>query len=106
MGNFDIHIPNWDILGDTDPGPLKEFYIHNRMHPEYKQFYNLAFGKVEKEELYNHADDPDMIRNLADDPDFMAVKSRLKKKLEDYLLQTKDPRAEGKSPWDEYRLDK
>ena len=106
MGNFDIRIPNWDILGDVDPGPLKEFYIKNKLHPDYQKYYNLAFGKVEGEELYNHEEDPDMIHNLAYDPDLIAIKGRLKKKLEDYLLQTKDPRAMGVSPWDEYRLDK
>ena len=35
MGNFDIRIPDWDILGDTDPGSLKEFYIRNHEHPKY-----------------------------------------------------------------------
>ncbi len=106
MGNFEIRIPNWDILGETDPGPLKEFYIRNREHPEYQYFYNLAFGKVEKEELYNHVDDPDMIHNLADNPEYLDVKEKLRKTLEAYLTETRDPRVKGNSPWDEYRLDK
>ena len=106
MGNFEIRIPNWDILGETDPGPLKEFYIRNREHPEYQYFYNLAFGKVEKEELYNHVDDPDMIHNLADNPEYLDVKEKLRKTLEAYLTETRDPRKKGNSPWDEYRLDK
>jgi hypothetical protein len=61
---------------------------------------------VEKEELYNHAEDSDMIHNLADNPDYRVVKRDLSKMLEDYMIQTRDPRAMGKSPWDEYRLDK
>jgi uncharacterized sulfatase len=106
MGNFDIRIPNWDILGDVDPGPLKEYYKENKEEQEFSWFYDLAFGKVEREELYNHEEDPDMINNLADNQDYLELKGRLRKKLEDYLLQTEDPRAMGSSPWDEYRLDK
>ncbi len=106
MGNFEIRIPNWDILGDTDPGPLKEYYILNREHPEFQYFYMLAFGKVDSEELYNQTEDPDMIHNLADSPDHFEIKESLRKQLEAYLTETGDPRAAGQSPWDEYRLDK
>jgi uncharacterized sulfatase len=106
LGNFDIRIPNWDILGDVDPGPLKEFYIRHKTHPDYQVYYDLAFGKVDGEELYNHAEDPDMIQNMADNPDFLVLKDSLRAMLDNYLHLTKDPRAEGKSPWDEYRLDK
>jgi len=106
MGNFDIHIPNWDILGDTDPGPLKEYYKENKEKPEFSRIYDLAFGKVPGEELYNHTQDPDMIHNLAYDPEYIELKGNLNQKLDDYLHQTDDPRAVGLSPWDEYRLDK
>lgn len=106
MGNFEIRIPNWDILGETDPGPLKEFYIQHRMDPEFQAYYQLAFGKVEKEELFNNVKDPDMVHNLAQNPDYQEVKKRLHDMLEDYLVQTKDPRSKGNSPWDNYRLDK
>lgn len=106
MGNFDIRIPNWDILGETDPGPTKEFIVQNRMDPDYQAYYDLGFGKVEKEELFNHVKDPDMMHNLAQNPEYLAVKQRLKLLLEEYLLETHDPRSEGKSPWDNYRLDK
>jgi len=106
MGNFEIRIPNWDILGDTDPGPLKEYIAQNRELPEFSWFYNLSFGKVGEEELYNQKDDPDMINNLAGSPDHKEVKESLRKLLEGYLIETGDPRAAGQSPWDAYRLDK
>lgn len=106
FGNYDIHIPNWDILGDVDPGPLKEFYKENRLHKEYVYYYDLAFGKVDTEELYNHLRDPDMVANLAHDPQFREVKQKLRQRMEDYLLRHKDPRLQGQSPWDDYRLDK
>jgi len=106
MGNFEIRIPNWDILGETDPGPLKEFVVQNRLDPEYHQYYDLAFGKVDREELFNHAEDPDMMNNLAQNSDYLDIKRQLRAQLTDYLVQNQDPRSEGLSPWDDYRLDK
>jgi len=106
FGDYDIFIPNWDILGDVDPGPLKEFYKENRIHREYAYYYDLAFGKVDTEQLYNHLKDPDMVDNLAYDPDNKELKQKLRQLMEGYLVQHKDPRSQGESPWDEYRLDK
>jgi uncharacterized sulfatase len=106
FGNYDIYIPNWDNLGETDPGPLKEFYKENRLHREYAYYYDLAFGKVDTEELYHHLRDPDMVENLADNPDYKEIKQELHQTMKDYLLRHKDPRSQGQSPWDEYRLDK
>ena len=106
FGNYDIHIPNWDNLGDVDPGPLKEFLKENRIHGEYAYYYDLAFGKVDTEELYNHLKDPDMIENLAYDPEYRELKQKLRQEMKDYLLAHEDPRSQGLSPWDDYRLDK
>lgn len=106
MGNFEIRISYWDILGETDPGPLKEFVVQNRLNPEYQPYYDMAFGKVPGEELFNHFEDPDMVNNLAQNSEYLDIKKQLRTLLEDYLVQTRDPRSEGKSPWDNYRLDK
>lgn len=106
MGNYEIHVPNWDILGDTDPGPLKEFIVRNREHPVYGNYYRMAFGKVKGEELYKQGEDPDMIHNLAEFPEYFEIKEDLRIRLEKYLRETGDPRAAGHSPWDDYRLDK
>ena len=40
------------------------------------------------------------------EPDHLEIKERLSKLLEEYLMETVDPRVEGLSPWDAYRLDK
>ena len=105
-GNVDLHIPNWDVLGDTDPTRLKVYYKENMDNPEFKLYWEQAFGKVPGEQLFNKNDDRDMIINLAYDPEYKAVKEELKGKLEKYLLETDDPRASGESPWDDYNLDK
>ena len=105
-GNVDLHIPNWDVLGDTDLTRLKMYYKENMDNPEFKLYWEQAFGKVPGEQLFNKNDDRDMINNLAYDPEFKAIKEELKEKLEKYLLETDDPRASGESPWDDYNLDK
>lgn len=105
-GNIDHYIPNWDVLGDTDPTRLKMYYKENMDNPEFKSYWDLAFGKVPGEQLFNKKNDRDMLINLAYDPEFKAIKEELKGKLEKYLLETDDPRASGESPWDDYNLDK
>jgi len=106
MGNRDIYIPNWDILGDTDPGRIKSYFKDNMDNPEFKEYWELCFGKVPGEQLFNKKNDPDMIQNLADNSEYSAIKLELQEKLEMYLQETDDPRAKGKSPWDTYNLDK
>ncbi|MCK4748346.1 MAG: sulfatase-like hydrolase/transferase, partial [Bacteroidales bacterium] len=106
MGDSDIFIPNWDILGETDPGQLKEYYKRNMGNSDFSYYYELAFGKAPGEQLFYKMDDPDMIHNMAEDPVHYEIKIELKNKLETYLIETNDPRAHGMSPWDEYKLDK
>ncbi len=48
-----------------------------------------------KEELYDCEADPWQLKDLAAEPGMRAVKARLRKKLEAYQRQTKDPRATG-----------
>jgi len=106
MGNTDLFIPRWDILGDTDPGRLKAYFKENMNNPDFKTYWELSFGKVPGEQLFNKKKDPDMIHNLAYDPEYIEIKEELKKKLINYLKETNDPRSRGESPWDYYNLDK
>lgn len=106
MGNLDVYIPNWDNLGDTDPGPLKSYYKEKMDQADFQYYWDLSFGKVPGEELFNKFEDPDMVHNLAGDPDYKNILEDLRNKLMDYLSETNDPRAKGLSPWDNYKLDK
>ena len=106
MGSQDLYIPRWDNFAEMDPGPTKEYFKAHMDDPDFAQLWELGFGKVPGEELYHKTEDADMIRNLADDPAFADQKASLRQKLEDYLLDTEDPRARGLSPWDAYNLDK
>ena len=106
MGSVDLHIPRWDNFAEMDPSPTKEYLKAHMDDPAFAQLWELGFGKVPGEELYNKAEDPEMIHNLSDDPGYADLKASLRQKLENYLQETDDPRARGLSPWDAYNLDK
>jgi uncharacterized sulfatase len=106
MGTYEVFIPGWDNFAETDPSRTKEYFKDHKNNPEFKLLWELGFGKVPGEELFHKKNDPDMLNNLALDPEFASIKSKLKSKLETYLLETEDPRAMGFSPWDAYYLDK
>jgi len=47
-----------------------------------------------------------MINNLAGLSEYETILIDLRDKLQNYLQETKDPRAYGESPWDQYNYDK
>ena len=65
-------------------------------------FYELNFGKRLTEELYDVCNDPGQINNLANDSAYFDIKEDLSTKLVEYLMETEDPRIEGKDPWKDY----
>ena len=81
-------------FGDYDASPTKAWIIKNR-NQENEKYYQFAFGKRPKEELYEIESDPFQINNLADDPDFTSVKNQLKEQLMNELKATGDPRVTG-----------
>lgn len=58
-------------------------------------YYNLAFGKRPEVELFDVIDDPDCLRNLANDKRYQGLKEQLLKELKEKLLETNDPRSVG-----------
>lgn len=84
-------------LADCDNGPSKTYIVENReKDEEHRMKYELAFGKRPEFELYDLADDPGQIRNVAGNPEYAEVLERLSKQLTDELTATGDPRALGK----------
>ena len=79
-------------FGDCDPSRTKRFLVANGQNPDYTIYYNLGFGKVPGEQLFNKKNDPDMINNLADNPEYQDILKDLREKLTDYLKKTNDPR--------------
>jgi uncharacterized sulfatase len=76
--------------------------IEHRNDLKVQLLFDLCFGKRPAEELYDVINDPDQVNNLAGDEALAQVKNKLRQKLKQYQRRTKDPRSEGKSPWDHY----
>ena len=78
---------------DEDAGPTKAFIVLNRDDPKYETYYDHAYGKRPREELYEMASDPDQMNNLADDPRYADVAGELRNRLMTALRKTGDPRV-------------
>lgn len=80
---------------DDDAGPAKAWMVENRNHPMWKPYYELAYGKRPREELFVMSSDPDQVQNVAADPKFAEVKAKLHQQLMDELQRSGDPRVQG-----------
>lgn len=89
-------------LADIDDGsPSKNQLVLER--EEYEDFWQLAAGKRPAEELYAISRDPGQVQNLADDPEYRAVKEALSRQLDEELQRTGDPAASGNTQvFDDY----
>jgi arylsulfatase A-like enzyme len=79
-------------LGDCDAGPTKAWVVLHRDDPKWQPYYEMAFGKRPREELYVLSDDPDEVKNVAADSKYADIRARLDKRLMDELQRTGDPR--------------
>lgn len=86
------------IFADCDQGPTKDLLLADR-----NKYFALAFNKRPAEELYDLAKDPHQVENVADRPENAEVKARLRKELDQWMVDTADPRALGDDDrWDRY----
>jgi len=79
-------------LPDEDAGPTKAWLVTHRNDPKWKWHYDLAYGKRPREELYDLKNDPDQIKNVANDPKYVGKRFELEKRLMNELKRTGDPR--------------
>lgn len=77
---------------DDDAGPTKAWMVQHRNDPQWQPYYERAFGKRPREELFVNSDDPHQLKNVADDPKYAEVKAALHKQLMEVLETTNDPR--------------
>lgn len=80
---------------NCDGSPTKTVCINARKNEATYDYWQLSFGKRPTEELYNIADDPDCMNNLADDAGYREMKASLWTALESYLRAEGDPRMAG-----------
>ncbi len=92
---FDVLANNtFATYADFDASPTKAWIIENR-NAKNEKYYQFAFGKRPKEELYDIKNDPFQINNLAADPNFAEVKQQMNEQLISELKATADPRVTG-----------
>ena len=87
---------------DIDGSPTKSFVMSLRDDVDQRKYWEYAFAKRPKEELYLLENDADSMVNLANHPKYQAVKEKLAQKLMAVRQATKDPRltdAFDQMPW-------
>lgn len=86
------------IFGEVDPSPTKDFIRDRKELPEFRRFYEAAFEKRPREELYDMALGPGQMTNVAARESNAAIKRSLAARMDQHLLATADPRALGNPP--------
>lgn len=79
-------------IPDEDASPTKAWVVSHRNDPQWQRFYELAYGKRPREELYDLKSDPHEIRNVAGDPKYAEVRKQLEQQLLAELKRSGDPR--------------
>lgn len=86
-------------FGNTDDSPTKRWITENK-----GPFYDLAFSYRAEEELFDVRTDPECLKNLVNSPEHRDIAAKLRKQLDDQLIDEKDPRALGQeSVFDTYK---
>lgn len=80
-------------LADEDAGPTKAWIVSNRKEAKVKPFYEHAYGKRPREQLFDINKDPHQMKNVASDPAYADVLTKLRGKLMNELKSTGDPRV-------------
>ncbi|MGB1259943.1 MAG: sulfatase family protein, partial [Akkermansiaceae bacterium] len=86
--------------GDIDNGPTKTSIIAGRNTTKGKKFFTWSCGKRPAEELYDCAQDPFQLHNLADQPNHTTTLKNLRIQLDKELQKTGDLRT--LNPGNEY----
>ena len=79
--------------GDMDNTPFKQLYLQKKDDPAWRRFIDPGMAKRPAEELYDLAKDPWQMHNVAADEAYAEAKRVLRRRLEQWMARTKDPRA-------------
>lgn len=79
-------------LPDEDAGPAKAWLVSQRNDPKWKPYFDRAYGKRPREELYDLKKDPQQMNNVAADPAYTGARALMESRLMDELKRTGDPR--------------
>jgi arylsulfatase A-like enzyme len=81
---------------DCDGSPTKTFVLNEGRVKGKSKYWDLNFGKVAGEQLFRISTDQECLENLAENPSYAAVKSKLIKQMTKKLKKDGDPRMFGK----------
>jgi N-sulfoglucosamine sulfohydrolase len=79
-------------LPDEDAGPTKAWLVDHRHDPRWKRYFDHAYGKRPREELFDLQKDPHQMNNVAADPAYASALAELRQQLLGELKRTGDPR--------------
>ena len=78
---------------NIDPSPTKQLLRLNQDDPQIARFARLSFAPRPEDELYDLHKDPDQLNNIAEGPEYAAVRRRLRRQLHAELVRSADPRV-------------
>ena len=79
-------------IADEDAGPTKAWIVTNRKDPNVKFFFDHAYGKRPREELYDLKKDPHQMINVVNNEKYKEKTMELRNQLIKNLKMTNDPR--------------
>lgn len=77
---------------DEDAGPTKAWLVGARKDPKWESYFQQAYGRRPREELYDLRNDPNQTKNVAQDVRYTETRQQLEKQLMEELQATGDPR--------------
>ena len=97
---LNLHPERWpagdpERFDDIDGSPTKKYLLENRSDPYVSPFFQKACGKRPAVELYDLEADPEAWQNVAEKPEYAAVKADLLNRLLQRLRDDEDPRSIG-----------
>lgn len=82
----------FSTLPDEDAGPTKAWIVDHRSDPKWKSYFDHAYSKRPREELFDLRKDPHQMKNVASDASYTKVADELRGQLMSELKRTNDPR--------------
>jgi hypothetical protein len=93
-GDPDVFTVHGRPFGDVDTTRVKDVLLAHRKDPAYAKYIAMIFGKRPAEELYDLRNDPDQLTNVADKPEYADALQQLRKRVDEWMKQTHDPRLD------------
>lgn len=97
-----LHQSTYATTRDLDASLTKAWLFTNRKQEPAKSSFELTIGKRPVEELYDLSKDPHQLLNLADNPEMKSTLKKLRQKVHQVMVNSKDPRLEDafdRLPW-------